>query len=227
MHLQVGVIIGWHEEIPVKDLMTIYSKLYSGFGPQHWWPGDTPFEIAVGAILTQNTNWDNVERAIGNLKRRKLLSAKKMFDISEAELAQEIRPAGYFNVKARRLKAFIEFLMEAYAGSFKRMEREETQSLRLKFLGVNGIGPETADSILLYALGRPVFVIDAYTRRVLSRHGVIGYDEPYDVYQGLFHSALKPDTGLFNEYHALIVRIGKTNCRPKKPDCGNCPLDGV
>jgi endonuclease-3 related protein len=211
----------------VKELMKIYRKLYAGFGPQHWWPGDTPFEIAVGAILTQNTNWDNVERAIGNLKRRKLMGAKKMSELPISELAQEIRPAGYFNVKARRLKAFLDFLVEGYGGSFKRMGREETGELRLKLLGVNGIGPETADSILLYALGRPVFVIDAYTRRVLSRHGIIGHDEPYDTYQGLFHSELAPDAELYNEYHALIVRVGKTNCRPKKPDCGSCSLEGV
>lgn len=210
-----------------KPLTAIYRKLYADFGPQHWWPGDTPFEIAVGAILTQNTNWDNVERAIENLKRKRFLSARKMHSLPVRELASIIRPAGYFNVKARRLKAFMDFLMDHYGGSFKRMSREDTHVLRSKLLGVNGIGPETADSILLYALEKPVFVIDAYTRRVLSRHGIIGHDEPYDVYQGLFHSALKPDVALYNEYHALLVRVGKTNCRPGKPLCGNCPLDGV
>jgi endonuclease-3 related protein len=208
-------------------LKTIYRKIYADFGPQHWWPGDTPFEVAVGAILTQNTNWDNVERAIGNLKERKLLGAKKMHALPAGKLAEIIRPAGYFNVKARRLKAFLDFLIGNYAGSFKRMGREETSNLREKLLGVNGIGPETADSILLYALERPVFVIDAYTRRVLSRHGIIGHDEPYDVYQGLFHLALEPETQLYNEYHALLVRVGKINCRPRKPMCGTCPLDGV
>jgi endonuclease-3 related protein len=208
-------------------LTTIYRKLYADFGPQHWWPGDTPFEVAVGAILTQNTNWDNVERAIRNLKERKLLGAKQMHALPANKLAELIRPAGYFNVKARRLKAFLDLLINNYAGSFKRMAREETSDVREKLLGVNGIGPETADSILLYALGRPVFVIDAYTRRVLSRHGIIRDDEPYDVYQGLFHSALEPETQLYNEYHALLVRVGKINCRPKKPMCGTCPLDGV
>ena len=143
----------------MKDLMGIYRKLYADFGPQHWWPGDTPFEVAVGAILTQNTNWDNVERAIGNLRSKRLLSARKMHAAPDSELAETIRPAGYFNVKARRLKAFLEFLMEGYRGSFKRMQGEDTSSLRKKLLGVNGIGPETADSILLYALQRPVFVI--------------------------------------------------------------------
>lgn len=208
-------------------LMTIYRKLYSEFGPQRWWPGETPFEIAVGAILTQNTNWQNVERAIGNLKRLGILSARKMHGLGAEELAEAIRPAGYFNVKAGRLKAFVDFLMDRYGGSFKRMGREETGALRAALLGVNGIGPETADSILLYALGRPVFVIDAYTRRVLSRHGILGHDEPYELFQGLFHSGLNPDADLFNEYHALFVRLGKTLCRPRMPLCDQCSLEGL
>lgn len=207
-----------------KLLKSIYGKLYSDFGPQHWWPGDSPFEVAVGAILTQNTNWDNVERAIGNLKARKLLAAAKMQALPTNELAELIRPAGYFNVKARRLKAFLDFFIENYAGSFKKMGSVETSELRRRLLSVNGIGPETADSILLYALGKPVFVIDAYTRRVLSRHGIIGHDEPYDVYQRLFHSAMEPEAQLYNEYHALLVRVGKMNCRPRKPICATCPL---
>lgn len=210
-----------------NPLMKIYGKLYAAFGPQHWWPGDTPFEIAVGAILTQNTNWDNVERAIANLKRKKLLNARTLNSLSTREIAPIIRPAGYFNVKARRLKAFMKFFTESYGGSFKRMSREESDLLRGQLRDVNGIGPETADSILLYALGRPMFVIDAYTRRVLSRHGIIGHDEPYEIYQGVFHSALKPDAALYNEYHALLVRVGKTYCRPRRPLCEHCPLDGV
>lgn len=211
----------------MKNLMTIYKKLYAEFGPQHWWPGETPFEIAAGAILTQNTNWENVERAIGNLKQGGILSARKMHGLGVEELAYAIRPAGYFNVKARRLKAFVDFLMDRYGGSFKRMGMEETGVLRAGLLGVNGIGPETADSILLYALERPVFVIDAYTRRVLSRHGLIQHDEPYEAFQGLFHSELRPDAKLFNEYHALFVRLGKTHCRPRKPLCDRCALDGL
>ncbi len=211
----------------MKNLMTIYKKLYAEFGPQHWWPGETPFEIAAGAILTQNTNWENVERAIGNLKQGGILSARKMHGLGVEELADAIRPAGYFNVKARRLKAFVDFLMDRYGGSFKRMGMEETGVLRAGLLGVNGIGPETADSILLYALERPVFVIDAYTRRVLSRHGLIQHDEPYEAFQGLFHSELRPDAKLFNEYHALFVRLGKTHCRPRKPLCDRCALDGL
>lgn len=208
-------------------LMKIYRKLYAEFGPQKWWPGDTPFEIAAGAILTQNTNWQNVERAIGNLKKQGNLSARKIHGLGAEELARAIRPAGYFNVKAKRLKAFVDFLMDRYGGSFRRMEREETGALRAGLLGVNGIGPETADSILLYALGRPVFVIDAYTRRVLSRHGLIGHDEPYEALQGLFHSELNADSELFNEYHALFVRLGKTHCRPRRPLCDRCSLEGL
>ncbi len=204
-------------------LMEIYRRLYRAFGPQRWWPGDTPFEIAVGAILTQNTNWGNVERAIVNLKKAHALSAKAQNEMPIRDLARLIRPAGYFNVKARRLKAFMAFLMNDYHGSLTRIKTLKTPALREGLLGVHGIGPETADSILLYALGRPVFVIDAYTKRVLSRHGIMGHEEPYHGFQELFHSSLKKDVRLFNEYHALFVRVGKTYCRPK-PLCAECPL---
>ncbi|MDI6744895.1 MAG: endonuclease III domain-containing protein [Thermodesulfovibrionales bacterium] len=207
-----------------KELIKIYKRLYAAFGPQRWWPGDTPFEIAVGAILTQNTNWGNVEKAINNLKKEKVLSAKAIHNMPTKRLASLIRPAGYFNLKAKRLKAFINFLMNDYHGSMDRMKKEEMHSLRHKLLGVNGIGPETADSILLYALDKPVFVIDAYTKRVLSRHKILGHDESYEKFQGLFHSALKKDVKLFNEYHALFVRAGKMFCKPK-PRCEECPLN--
>ncbi len=210
----------------MNELESIYGRLYSAFGPQRWWPGDSPFEVAVGAILTQNTSWHNVERAIANLKGRGLLGPRKMHGLAAGELAGIIRPAGYFNIKAKRLKAFLKLLFEQYGGSMKRMDRDDTAVLRRRLLGVNGIGPETADSILLYALHRPVFVVDAYTKRVLSRHGILGRDEPYEVYQGLFHSTLKADAGLFNEYHALLVRIGKSHCRPSRPLCDECPLGG-
>jgi len=204
----------------------IYHKLYHAFGPQRWWPGDSPFEIAVGAILTQNTNWANVEKAIASLKIKRALSAKGIHEMKTEKLALFIRPAGYFNVKARRLKAFIHFLINDYHGSMGRMKNEKLDTLRTKLLNVHGIGPETADSILLYALDKPVFVIDAYTKRVLSRHSVINHDESYERIQGLFHETLKRDTELFNEYHALFVRLGKTYCR-KKPLCDGCPLEGM
>lgn len=206
-----------------KRLISIYKKLFTAFGPQNWWPGDTPFEVAVGAVLTQNTNWGNVEKAINNLKKEKVLNAKAIHDMPVNRLASLIRPAGYFNIKAKRLKAFIDFLMTGYHGSMKKMKGEDMHPLRKKLLAVNGIGPETADSILLYALDKPIFVIDAYTRRVLSRHNILGHDETYDKFQELFHSALKKDVKLFNEYHALFVRVGKTFCKTK-PICEGCPL---
>jgi endonuclease-3 related protein len=210
----------------MNKIIEIYHKLYHAFGPQHWWPGDSPFEIAVGAILTQNTNWANVEKAIASLKIKRALSAKGIHEMKTEKLALFIRPAGYFNVKARRLKAFIHFLINDYHGSMGRMKNEKLDTLRTKLLNVHGIGPETADSILLYALDKPVFVIDAYTKRVLSRHSVINHDESYERIQDLFHETLKRDTELFNEYHALFVRLGKTYCR-KKPLCDGCPLEGM
>lgn len=205
-------------------LIEIYQKLYQAFGPQHWWPGDTPFEIAVGAILTQNTNWGNVERAIQNLKKQGALSARFIHEMSVKKLAELIRPAGYFNVKADRLKSFMNFFMNTYHGNMNKMKNEDTYTLREKLLSVKGIGPETADSILLYALEKTVFVIDAYTKRVLSRHGVMEHEKSYDEFQGLFHSSVEKDTKLFNEYHALFVKVGKTYCKRKKPMCDNCPL---
>jgi len=210
----------------MNKIIEIYHKLYHAFGPQHWWPGDSPFEIAVGAILTQNTNWANVEKAIASLKNKRALSAKGIHEMKTEKLALFIRPAGYFNVKARRLKAFIHFLINDYHGSMGRMKNEKLDTLRTKLLNVHGIGPETADSILLYALDNPVFVIDAYTKRALSRHSVINHDENYERIQDLFHETLKRDTELFNEYHALFVRLGKTYCR-KKPLCDGCPLEGM
>ncbi len=207
-------------------LNAIYSKLYKAFGPQHWWPGETPFEMAVGAILTQNTNWGNVEKAIDNLKREGKLNAPAIHKITPERLASLIKPAGYFNVKAKRLKHLVDFLLKEYNGRMAEMKQEEMDEIRKKLLGVNGIGPETADSIILYALKKPSFVIDAYTKRVLSRHNIMNHDETYDSFQELFHSHLKRDVRLFNEYHALFVRLAKEYCRTK-PRCGECPLEGV
>jgi len=210
----------------MNKLLEIYRRLYHALGPQHWWPGESPFEIAVGAILTQNTNWANVERAIENLKKEDVLNARSIHEIKTDGLASLIKPAGYFNIKSKRLKAFIHFLMNEYQGSMKRMGNKEMDTLRTELLNIHGIGYETADSILLYALDKPVFVIDAYTKRVLSRHNIIRYDESYERIQDLFHTTLKRDTELFNEYHALFVRLGKTYCR-KKPMCDGCPLEGM
>lgn len=206
------------------NLLEVFEKLYSFYGPQHWWPGDSPFEVAVGAILTQNTNWTNVEKAINNLKSSKALNPIKLMDMPIERLAILIRPAGYFNIKAKRLKAFVSFLMDNYGGNMERMRKDNAKSLRGKLLLINGIGPETADSILLYALNKPVFVIDAYTRRILSRHRIMDYKSSYDEYQRIFHEGLDEDISLFNEYHALFVRLGKEFCKPK-PRCNSCPLN--
>lgn len=210
--------------MPKNIIYRIYKRLFSYYGTQNWWPGEDPFEIAIGAILTQNTNWSNVEKAIKNLKDAKLLNLKKLHEIPKAVLAELIRPAGYYNVKTERLKSFVRFLITNFSGDMERMKMEDSLSLRKKLLSVHGIGPETADSILLYALNKPVFVIDAYTKRVLSRHGIMSYKATYDEYQRLFHRELDEDVSLFNEYHALIVRVGKDFCK-STPQCEKCPLN--
>ena len=207
-----------------RTLTGIYTILYKDFGPQNWWPGETPFEIAVGAILTQNTNWGNVERAIKNLKKKNVLRAKTWERMAHDKLALLIKPAGYYNVKTKRLKEFLHFLINHYKGSMENMKTEDTRSIRKKLLNINGIGPETADSILLYALEKPVFVIDAYTKRVLARHKLVSEQATYHEIQEMFHKSLSKNTALFNEYHALFVKLGKDFCKPK-PKCRECPLD--
>jgi len=211
---------------PVANLRDYYQRLRAHFGHQHWWPGDTPFEVCVGAILTQNTAWSNVEKAIANLKRARALSPCALHRLSECQIAALIRPSGYFNIKARRLKAFIEFLFAEYGGSVTRMRREQLTPLREKLLSVNGIGPETADSILLYALGKPIFVVDAYTRRVLVRHRLIKPSATYDEIQKLFHSSFRlHPSSLFNDFHAQFVAVGKICCKSRVALCENCPLE--
>jgi endonuclease-3 related protein len=207
-----------------KILTDIYRILYRSFGPQHWWPGETPFEIAVGAILTQNTNWGNVEKAINNLKQSGTLDPHVLHKMPHARLASLIKPAGYFNIKAKRLKHFLAFLSNHYKGVIEGMKDEDLHHIRRRLLEVNGIGPETADSILLYALDKPVFVIDAYTRRVLIRHNIIPESATYHETQELFHKNLPADVHLYNEYHALFVMTGKHYCKPK-PRCRGCPLE--
>jgi endonuclease-3 related protein len=229
-----------YSEMTSKQLSDIYDLLYARFGPQHWWPGDTPFEIIVGAILTQNTNWTNVVKAIANLKKEHLLTPTKLHALDTRKLASLIRPAGYFNIKAKRLKNFLNWFFENYSGQLKNLKSVPTDVLRRELLSVNGIGPETADSILLYALSRPVFVIDAYTKRICSRHYLIKKDaDPvvsspalslskgsnyYHRVQQLFELNLPSDLRLFNEYHALFVCLGKEICRPS-PKCPLCPLN--
>lgn len=208
----------------LKFLNKAYEMLRKSFGPQHWWPGDTPFEIIVGAILTQNTNWTNVEKALDNIKTKNLLSAQKLYKIPINQLAQLIKPAGYFNVKAKRLKNFLHFFFQEYKGKIDSMKNEPLDILRKKLLSVNGIGPETADSILLYAFDKPSFVVDAYTLRFLYRHNIVKKGEDYHVIKDLFEQKIKPSVRIYNEYHALIVRLGKDYCRPK-PLCAQCPLN--
>lgn len=207
-------------------LTEIYELLYKAFGPQHWWPGETPFEIIVGAILTQNTSWTNVDKAIKNLNSASCLTPESLHRIDASELAGLIRPAGYYNLKTKRLKNFIDWLFESYSGQLTNLESVATDRLRSELLAVKGIGRETADSILLYALDRPVFVVDTYTARIMSRHGLIEPDADYEQLRDLFESSLPEDTQLFNEYHALLVRVGKDFCKPKA-QCPDCPLESL
>lgn len=208
-----------------KLLQEVYKRLFRHYGPLHWWPGETPFEVMVGAVLTQNTAWSNVEKAIANLKKHKLLSPHKLYRLKPSRLAALIRPAGYFRVKTKRLRNFLKFLLEECHGDIARLKRQPLETLRQKLLAVNGVGPETADSILLYALGKPVFVIDAYTKRILARHYLAKEKATYEELQALFTSRLKPNTPFYNEFHAQIVYAGKDFCRTK-PRCEHCPLNG-
>jgi endonuclease-3 related protein len=206
-------------------LMNVYRRLLARYGPQHWWPGETDFEVCIGAILTQNTAWTNVARAIRNLKAAGVLKAGALRDLPQDELAQLIKPSGYYNGKAKKLKAFVTWLAERCDDDLGGLFRSETVPLREELLRVHGIGEETADSMLLYAGCKPVFVIDAYTKRVFGRLGLTpNAGTRYGDYRRLFMDNLPPDTALFNEYHALIVRLGKETCRPA-PRCGTCPLN--
>ena len=204
-------------------LRAVYRALYRRFGPQHWWPARTRFEVIVGAILTQNTAWTNVEKAIKRLRTAKALTPERLHALPPARLAELIRPAGYFNIKARRLRAFTALLHDQHNGSLTRLFRLPTADLRLALLAVNGIGPETADSILLYAANRPVFVVDAYTRRLTERHGWTTPRAGYDDVARLFAQLVPASLPVYNEYHALLVALGKQYCRPT-PRCDDCPL---
>ena len=205
-------------------LTEVYDRLLDALGPQHWWPAQSPFEVIVGAVLVQNTNWQNVERAIDNLRQADLLEPHALYEVPLEALEVLVRPAGYFRIKARRLRGLLKFLVERYDGSLEAMFGGDPSALREDLLAVHGIGPETADSILLYAGGLPVVVVDAYTHRVLARHGWIGFDADYHTIQDHFQSSLAEDVSLYNEYHALFVRVGKEYCRKKRPDCDQCPL---
>jgi len=202
-------------------LRGIFQLLLDAYGPQHWWPGDSPFEVMVGAVLTQNTAWTNVERGLERLCKRIPLAPDAILELPTDELAECLRPVGYFNVKSRRLQAFCRFYLEA--GGWDGLCALDTAQLRRLLLRIQGVGPETADDMLLYAFERPVFVVDAYTRRIFERLGSLREDEGYEAIRHGFETALGPDTPLFNEYHALIVRHGKEVCRPR-PRCAGCCL---
>jgi endonuclease-3 related protein len=208
-----------------KKLLTIYDRLYRHFGPRHWWPADTPLEVMVGAILTQNTSWNNVEKAVHNLKRAKVLRLTRLQKLPERQLAVLIKPAGFFNLKAKRLKNFVKFVALRY-NSVQSMISRPLNALRRELLHIKGIGPETADSILLYAAGKPVFVIDGYTKRIFSRHGMVDRAVSYEELQQLFMRNLPRSVRLFNEYHALLVEVGKQYCK-RRPRCTACPLKGI
>ena len=208
-----------------KLLQELYEKLWQAFGPQGWWPGETPFEVALGAILTQNTNWNNVAKVMERLKAEGRLTAQALTAAPEAELAGFLRPAGYYNLKARRVKNFLAVLQDRYHGAMESMAREDLRMLRPELLEVKGIGPETADSILLYALNKPTFVVDTYTFRILNRHHLAPESCTYEELRRLFMDHLRPDVGLYREYHALLVRLGKEFCRPQ-PRCEDCLLQG-
>ncbi|MCK4752624.1 MAG: endonuclease III domain-containing protein [Planctomycetes bacterium] len=207
-----------------EKLIELYQLLFERFGPQHWWPGETQFEIITGAILTQNTNWGNVEKAIANLKAADLLTPEKLYHLDISRLAELIRPAGYYNIKAKRLKNFLDWLFENYDGQLASLESLGTDQLREELLAVKGVGPETADSILLYAFNREIFVVDAYTARIAIRHTLIEPEADYHQLQDMFQSNLSADVEMFNEYHALLVRVGKEFCKPKAK-CNDCPLE--
>ena len=204
-------------------LLDIYHRLLDRYGPQHWWPAETPLEMIVGAILTQSAAWGNVEKAIGNLKAREVLSVDRLRQLPEGELARLIYPSGYYNVKAGKIKAFVDWLGAHYDDNLDRLFALDVPALRQELLSVHGVGEETADSIILYAARKPIFVIDAYTRRIITRLGLVPSNNSYAAFQVFFMQRLPHDESMFNEYHALLVRHGKTACR-KVPLCDSCCL---
>ncbi|MFZ2456686.1 MAG: endonuclease III domain-containing protein [Candidatus Altiarchaeia archaeon] len=207
------------------DLLEIHDALLEKFGPQDWWPGDTPFEVVIGAILTQSTSWTNVEKAIGNLKKKKLLSPEGIHRIDTEALALHIRSAGYYNAKARKLKEFMHHLHAKHDGDLDRMFGQDGRTLRIELLSIWGIGPETADSIVLYAAEKPEFVVDAYTKRIFSRLGYVKENVSYEGLKEFSEKNLPKDVKIYNEFHALLVRLGKEHCKKSNPICMGCPLE--
>jgi len=209
------------------DPLRLYHVLSEFYGPSGWWPGDSPFEIIVGAVLTQNTAWANVEKAISNLKTADLLTVRALDHIPEEQIARLIRPSGYYNIKTKRLKNLISLIIEDFGGDLERLFGLEVSALRAILLGVNGIGNETADSICCYAAGKPIFVVDAYTSRILKRHDIIDDSSDYDQIQAMFESRLPLDLGIYKDLHAYLVFVGKDYCRTRNPNCSQCPLNDL
>mgnify|MGYP000966806218 FL=1 len=207
-----------------RRLQAFYAASFAHFGPLEWWPGETRFEICVGAILTQNTAWTNVEKAIANLKRERMLTVRGMENAGRERLAEAIRPAGYYNQKSERLLDFCRHIRAKHGGSLRRMLAQPLPALRTELLALKGVGPETADSMILYAAAQPIFVVDAYTRRIFSRMGLVAADVGYDELQDLFHRHVPPDVEHYGEFHAQIVYVGKEFCRKTKPRCEACPV---
>ncbi|HUX07084.1 MAG TPA: hypothetical protein VMX35_07180 [Acidobacteriota bacterium] len=207
------------------DLRDYVERLLAHFGPRHWWPAETPFEVMVGAVLTQNTAWTNVERAIDNLRRSNALTPEGLSSLSTEEMQEAIRPSGYFRQKEKKLRALLKWLLGRHGGDIEKLRAGETDGLRRELLELWGVGKETADSILCYALTKPVFVVDAYTIRVLSRHGVVRRGATYDEVQESAHASLPRDTAYLNEAHALFVALGKEFCLSRSPRCAGCPLE--
>lgn len=206
-----------------RILLDVYRCLFDRYGPQHWWPAESPFEVIIGAILTQSAAWGNVEKAIANLKAQEVLSVAALRRLSVEELARLVYPSGYYNAKAAKIKSFVDWLGESYNGDLRKLFAQDLSSLRQELLSVHGIGEETADSIILYAAHKPIFVIDAYTRRITYRLGLAPATNSYAAFQEHFMRHLPRDESLFNEYHALLVRHGKDICR-KQPRCQECCL---
>ncbi|KIX11358.1 endonuclease III domain-containing protein [Dethiosulfatarculus sandiegensis] len=210
----------------IKEILEeLYDLPFKRFGDLHWWPGETRFEIMVGAILTQNTNWQNVEKAITNLKKARVLSLDRLLQLPPEELSRLIRPAGYYNLKEKRLRNLLNLVQQDAGGDLDAFFKGPLKEVREKLLSSKGVGPETADSILLYAGGRPTFVVDAYTMRILSRHHLIPAKAAYEEVRLLFMKNLPNKAPFFNQYHAQLVMIGKDYCKKSKPACEDCPLD--
>ncbi|WP_243358767.1 endonuclease III domain-containing protein [Fundidesulfovibrio terrae] len=207
-----------------ERLMEYYRSMLGSLGHRNWWPAKTPFEVCVGAILTQNTAWTGVEKAIANLEGAGALTPETLRGLPRPELEELIRPAGYFRLKAERLSGLLDYLERSCGFDLPELSRRDMGQVREELLGVRGVGPETADSILCYALGMPSFVVDAYTRRILSRHGLVPEDAHYDELRDYFMDVLDPDPALFNDFHAQLVRVGNRFCKTRKPLCEECPL---